>query len=368
MVDTSIKSRFLATGIGSMPFEDPWHAVEISLLKFREAPNWPQLPRLGFNEQMNVQYTENIPSVVIDRRENRVYFDTAADYTESFAEFYESYLRAMDPETGDGDCSTMAISSEFSKGIYALEEQLESRGERLPFVKVQTTGPCSFMLAVVDEKGQSIYYNKEFRDVVVKALAMKSRWQIHKFKRFADKVICFIDEPVLSAYGSSTYVSILRRDIVALLGETIEAIHADDGIAGVHCCGNTEWSMLIDAGVDVVSFDAFDFGETISMYPDAVKALLQGGGMLAWGIVPTSTVIREQSVATLAVHLEKIIDLLASKGIDKQLIIEQALITPACGTGTMEPADAEKVFDITCGLSEAMREKYGLELNRPGLS
>jgi hypothetical protein len=78
--------------------------------------------------------------------------------------------------------------------------------------------------------------------------------------------------------------------------------------------------------------------------------------------------VREQSVATLAVRLEEMIGHLASKGIDKQLIVEQALITPACGTGTMEPVDAEKVFDITCGLSEAMREKYGLELNRPELS
>jgi hypothetical protein len=290
------------------------------------------------------------------------------DYSESFARFYEAYLKAMDPDAGDGDCSPMAISPEFSKGIYALEERLESLGKRLPFVKVQTTGPCSFMLTVADDKGRSIYYNKEFRDVVVKALAMKSRWQIQKFKRSAEKVICFIDEPVLSAYGSSTYVSILRGDIVALLGEIIEAIHADDGIAGVHCCGNTEWSMLIDAGADIVSFDAFDFGRTISMYPDAVKTLLQRGGMLAWGIVPTSTVIREQSVATLTVHFEKMMDLLASKGIDKKLIIEQALVTPACGTGTMEPADAEKVFDITSGLSEAMREKYSLEFKCPKFS
>jgi len=356
-----IKPRFLATGIGSMPYDDPAYAVEMSLERLSEAPAWPQLPRLGFQEQMNTQYMEGVPGVVIDRRENRVFFDTSSDYLKLLTEFYEGYLTAMDSESGDGNCSAMAISHEFSKGIYAMEERLRARGDKLPFVKVQTVGPCSLTLSVVDENGRSIYYNQEFRDVVVKALAMKCRWQIQKFQPFAEKVFCFIDEPVLSAYGSSTYVGVLREDIVTILGEVIEAIHADEAIAGVHCCGNTEWSILIDAGADIVSFDAFDYGQTIAMYPDSVKALFHRGGMIAWGIVPTSEAIREQTVTMLADNLEGLINHLASKGIDKQTIVEQAIVTPACGTGTMEPQDAEKVFEMTSALSKAMREKYGFE-------
>ena len=47
-----------------------------------------------------------------------------------------------------------------------------------------------------------------------------------------------------------------RDDTVAKLGEVIEAVHAEGALAGVHCCGNTEWSILIDAGVDIINFDA----------------------------------------------------------------------------------------------------------------
>ena len=70
-------------------------------------------------------------------------------------------------------------------------------------MKVQTTGPLSVGLSIVDENKRAIYYNPEFVDVVVKAMAMKCRWQIHKFKPFAQKIICFVDEPILSAFGSS---------------------------------------------------------------------------------------------------------------------------------------------------------------------
>ncbi len=354
-----MKPKFLATGIGSMPFENPEHAIDVSLSRLPEAPIWPQLPRLGLNEQMEIQYSEGLPCIVIDREKSRMYFDTSVDYSEPFAEFYEAYMMAMDPDDGNGDCSAMAISEDFSKGLYAMEKKLQSMEGRLPFIKVQTTGPVSFALTIVDENKRAIYYNEEFRDVVVKAMAMKCRWQIQKFREYAEKVICFIDEPILSAFGSSTYISVKREDVVALLQEVIEAVHADGALAGIHCCGNTEWSILIDAGVDIVNFDAFEFGETIAIYPEAVKAHLERGGMLAWGVVPTSKAIRNQTVETMAAHLEKMMDNLAAKGIDKQQIVEQAIITPSCGTGSMEPQDAEKVFEMTQLLSKKMKEKYG---------
>jgi hypothetical protein len=350
--------KFLATGIGSMPFIDPEHAIDVSLLRMPQAPIWPQLPQLGFREHMEIQYSEGMPCTVIDEEKGRMHFDTVKDYSEEFAVFYEAYMAAMDPDGGNGDCSAMAMSPEYSKGIYALLKRLKATEVHLPFIKVQTTGPCSFALTIVDQDKRAIYYNEEFRDMIVKALAMKCRWQIQKFKPLAERIICFIDEPILSAFGSSTYVSVKRDDIVGLLAEMISAIHSDSAVSGVHCCGNTEWSILIDAGIDIVNFDAFEFGDTILMYSDAVKKHLERGGMLAWGIVPTSLKIREQSIDGLVARLESMIDTLSAKGIDRYLIAQQAILTPSCGTGSMEPQDAEKVFEMLADLSLAMKKKY----------
>jgi hypothetical protein len=355
----AFKPKFLATGIGSMPFTDPKRAVEISLTYIPDAPFWPQLPKLGLKEQMEVQYSERMPCINIDREKGRMFFDTSVDYSDPFAQFYEIYMKAMDPADGNGDCSAMAISPDFSKGIYEFEKQLQSRKKKLPFLKVQTTGPCSFALTIVDENKRAIYYNEEFRDVVIKALTMKCRWQIQKFQPYAEQVICFVDEPILSAFGSSTYVSVRRDDVVSHLREVIDAIHVEHALAGIHCCGNTEWSIPIDAGVDILNFDAFGYGETIAIYPGAVDTLLKKGGALAWGIVPTSTAIREQTIDSLTARFEKLINNLASRGIDRQMIIEQAIVTPSCGTGSMEPNDAEKVFSMLNSVSKSMKKRYG---------
>jgi hypothetical protein len=354
-----MRGEFLATAIGSMPHDDADYAVKVVLESLTKAPIWPQLPRLGITEQMEIQYSEGMPNAVLDKEKGRMYFDTSADYSESFAEFYEKYMIAMDPDEGNGDCSSMLISPGFSKGIYALEKVLRQKNEKFPYIKVQTTGPCSFALTIVDESKRAIYYNEEFRDMIVKALAMKCRWQVQLFKPFADSIICFVDEPILSAFGSSTYISVKRDDVVAMLGEMVDAIHADDAVAGIHCCGNTEWSILVDAGVDIVNFDAFEYGHTIAMYADSIRKHLDRGGTLAWGVVPTSKAIREQTVEALETQLEKVMDNLASKGINKEIIVKQAIITPSCGTGSMDVDDAEKVFRLTAELSARMKKKYG---------
>ncbi|MCL1795074.1 MAG: hypothetical protein FWG34_14565 [Oscillospiraceae bacterium] len=350
-----MKTNFLSTAIGSMPFDDANYAIGTSL-DCLDAPIWPQLSAYGLLEQMEIQYSENIPCAVIDKEKGRMYFQTDEDYSEAFGEFYEKYMAAEE----DGDFDFMAISEDYSKGLYALFAGLQKEGKKLPWLKVQTTGPCSFALTITDENKRAIYYNEEFRDVIVKAIAMKCRWQIQKFKPFAENIICFIDEPILSAFGSSTYVSVSREEVVAILSEVIEAVHAEGGLAGIHCCGNTEWSILIDAGVDIVNFDAFEFGHTIAIYPEQVKKHLEEGKYLAWGVVPTSVKIREQSAESLEQKLEEGMDGLAALGIDKELIISQAIITPSCGTGSMAVADAKKVFELTKELTKRMKEKYGV--------
>jgi hypothetical protein len=347
----SFEPRCLATAIGSLPHANADDAVQVVLKSIPDAPIWPQLPANGLNEQMEIQYSEGIPRTVIDHAKGRMYIDTTGDPSMELAGFYENFLAE--------NVDAFAISPEFSKGIYAMQAALEAVGGKRSFVKLQTTGPISFGLTIVDENKRAIYYNPDFIDVVVKALAMKCRWQIRRFRKFAENVICFIDEPILSAFGSSTYVSVTREDVVAKLGEVVEAVHAEGALAGVHCCGNTEWPILMDAGADIVNFDAFDYGETIALYPQAVKRHLEAGKALAWGIVPTNSVkIRAETAESLAVKFDSVVNhLAAAAGLDRELILRQALVTPSCGTGSLPVADAERVFSTLRELSVLLREK-----------
>ena len=185
----SVEPCCLATAIGSLPHKDPQQAVNVVLENIPNAPIWPQLPAFGLHEQMEIQYSEGIPRVVLDQEKGRMYFDTTGDTSGDLAEFYEKFCA--------DDLEAFRITPDFSKGIYAMEAALKASGGKRPFVKVQTTGPLSVGLSIVDENKRAIYYNPEFVDVVVKGMAMKCRWQIrssrpsprrHLLRRRADSV------------------------------------------------------------------------------------------------------------------------------------------------------------------------------------
>jgi hypothetical protein len=115
----------------------------------------------------------------------------------------------------------------------------------------------------------------------------------------------------------------------------------------------------VDAGVDILNFDAFEFGESITMYPGAIKELMDRGGAIAWGIVPTSEKVNNQTIEGLTLKLNGIIDQLATQGIDKQKLLEQSIVTPSCGTGSLKPETAEKVFSLTAALSSHLKNIHG---------
>jgi hypothetical protein len=113
---------------------------------------------------------------------------------------------------------------------------------------------------------------------------------------------------------------------------------------------------LIDANVDIISFDAFEFGETIAYYPEQINKFLEGGGVIAWGIVPTSVKINQETPGSLEKKLNENIKNLAGKGIDENLIWERCLLTPSCGTGPLSVELSEKIFQNLSELSKRLRQ------------
>jgi hypothetical protein len=315
----------LATGIGSFPQTDPGIVSELILANLPEIPFWPQLPNTGFHEQMEIQYTEGL------------------------SEFYENVVT--------DNLDYFKISPGYSRGIYEMEKKLKGIDvSAIRYFKHQVIGPLTFGLGRTDENKKAIYYNEVFRDVIIKGLIMKARWMIGKFKPFGLNQICFVDEPILSAFGSSTFVSVNRMEVVASLREVYDAIHNEGVLAGTHCCGNTEWTILIDAGADIISFDAYEYGDTIAFYHDKIKSFLEKGGVLAWGIVPSSEKINQETPESLVKKLEQSMEKLVSKGIDSNLLFNKCLLTPSCGTGSMSEELSNKVFSYLKKVSDIIRE------------
>jgi methionine synthase II (cobalamin-independent) len=327
-----INGKFLTLGIGSLPYVD---AVKSSdrIFKAFDIPFWPQLPKRSFKENMYSQFSQGLPGLVIDEKKRTIHVDSSKDLSEELARIYEAYI--------SGDYDSFGITEEFAEGLYAFIKTAERY--KPEYAKGHITGPVSFGLGVTDEKGKSIIYNDGLKEAFIKLLEMKAMWQIGKLKDIAKKIIIFIDEPYLTSFGSS-FVNIKREEVILMFDSIIDGIHSKGAIAGIHCCGNTDWSVITGTKVDIINFDAYLYADNLSLYSEDIKGFLKKGGYLAWGIVPTSEDTLKETGSSLFKKLSLQIENLEKKSIDRDLIISNSLLAPSCGMGTLSEELTEDIL------------------------
>ncbi|MBI5360444.1 MAG: hypothetical protein HZA48_07665 [Planctomycetes bacterium] len=342
-----------ASMIGSMPHLDPRRAVELVFNFFPACPCWPQLPRKNVREGMYFQYSENFPGIITDESSGKIWVDEGR-FNAQVEVFYSHYLNS--------DTEYFRIQPDTASGFYAMVDGLKNPPAQLKAVKLQTIGPLTLGLTLTNQAGQSIYYNPEMREALVKNVVMKSLWQLEHLsavKQRVPAVLLFLDEPYLAAYGSA-FTSVSREEIVALLTDAVNEIKKLAAelmrkagwqfklLFGTHCCANTDWSILTDSPLNIISFDALGFFDNLALYSGDVKKFTDRGGMLAWGIVPNDDKIHGTTPKELAEDLKKKMDILGRKGIDKRRLTDNFMVTPQCGTGNANEKTAEKTLH-TCG-------------------
>ncbi|MBW1645401.1 MAG: methionine synthase [Deltaproteobacteria bacterium] len=340
-------------GIGSLPHRQVDAAVELIGKTLPTMPFWPQLPNHGYLENMYAQYGEQFPGLVIDREKEQLYVDlAAADFPRQLEKFYELVMA--------GDPAPFAISDAYAAGLRpALEffRRPENAG-RLKLIKGQVTGPISFGLTVTTADRKSIIYNDTLAEVLVQQLLMKARWQEELFRQFFPGLptMIFFDEPYMVSFGTA-FCALARESVVAMLNEVFAGLA---GLSGVHCCGNTDWSLLLATGVDVLNFDAYEYVDNLFLYRDELGAFLERGGCLAWGIVPTSEAAWREDVDSLCRRFTGYLDELAAGGFDRELLLARSFITPSCGCGSLPVPLAEHILQLTSELAARIRDVYDL--------
>jgi methionine synthase II (cobalamin-independent) len=345
----NFSGRCLGTGIGSLPLTDPPKACELIRKIFPEIPFWPQLPKLGFLEQMVPQYAEAFPGVIVDGTKERVFVE-ADRALEELEAFYEKEMA--------GDTAYFGLSPEYAAGFLPfLEELRKDSPPGLVCTKGHVTGPITFGFTVKNEQGVAIFYDPNLQDAVCRLIAMKALYQIELLREFKAPTIIFMDEPYMAAFGT-TGMNVGREDVIRSLNMVVERIEGGGGIAGVHCCGNTDWSLLFETAVSIVNFDAYDFMDKMALYPEQISTFLERGGNLAWGIVPTSEAVRSESAETLTERFERGLEKLVSLGVDRRRLLSQCLITPACGLGSLSEEDARRALSLVRELSTHLRQQY----------
>jgi hypothetical protein len=293
--------------------------------------------RLGYPEDMIAQATRGLPGLKVDDAARIVGVDPEQPRDQALAQFYEAAL-------GD-ELDPFALAPQEARGFFALLEAVASAGTGCRALKGQVAGPVTFAGMVKDQEGKPILYDRELTQAVSLGLARKAAWQARQFRALGKDAVIFFDEPYLSGFGSA-YLPISREEVIEILTQTLDAVRQSGPVTlGVHCCGNTDWSLLLQIPIDILSFDSYGYFESLRLYEQALAQFFRRGGILAWGLVPTGEDLKQETGDSLWERFQdQVQGLAASLHMDVKAILSRALLTPACGMGYLDPQLARQGF------------------------
>jgi hypothetical protein len=350
---TSVLPRCAPTMIGSLPHTEVQAAVALVDSLLVEVPALCELPRLGPRQDMIGMHLMGLPGLR-QGREGKPFLDTSADRTQlELAEFFE---RAMAAEAS-GDFSAFALDAEHAAAVEPFYRTIASRRSRPPFIKMQCVGPLTFSLELKDETGRPLFFNDTFREALAYQIKWQSAWLLQKLEPLAEKPIFFLDEPYLAAFGSSALLGISHKQVLDNLRPLVDFLKGRGALVGTHVCGNTDWAMLIDCGLDILNCDAFNFGRQFVIYAPQLGRFLAEGGLIAWGIVPNNEKVMEHDAASLEERLLELVDELTDSNLSRKDILGRSFVTPSCGLAGLESGQAIRVLELTASLSNLLRRE-----------
>jgi len=336
------KPRCMATTLSTVPHRDPGEACRVLLENFPEAPC---VPRLSLSVRM---YMDGMPCLVVDSEKKQLRYDLSKE--EELKHFYEKVLA--------NDLDYFAMNPKYAAGFYTLLDILkQSPWPKLKLVHIQFPGLLTWGLSLTDLSNRPAWYDRTMREVLIHTLVMKAKWQEKRIGEILPNMefMVTLGEPSLGMMDSP-FGSITAEEVIQVLNEFFQNVQ---GFHCVHCCSNMDWSQLMKSDAQVINFDAYQFVEKIALYPKELKAFLERGGMLAWGIIPVAEdILRLESEEHLVARFEEGLGLLVEIGIDKRRLLERSFVTPCCSTATLSKERAEQVFRYTQNISEELRRKY----------
>jgi Cobalamin-independent synthase, Catalytic domain len=313
-----------ATGVGSMPGEDPREAARTVTGTLEAFPFLPELPARGPGADMTGR--------------------TVGLLTELYAHLQPSGWRISDRPGRD----TRRARSWMSEDLDALEEFTQGGGAGRRAVKVSAVGPWTLAATLERRNGEAVLGDAGACRDVTASLTEGLRTHLADVRRRVpgSRPVLQLDEPMLTAVllgrvptasGYRSHGAVDRAVAEGALREIVGACEADGVPVVVHSCApRPPFALLRRAGVTGVSFDASLLTERED---EAIGEAVEGGTVLFAGVVPGDGP-PEGGLSDPAGSVSGVRSLWRRLGLSPALLTESVVLTPACGMAGASPAYA----------------------------
>lgn len=336
----------LGVAYGALPHRNPAQALALLVRTTPSILAWPQLPLRSFREQSYVQAAAGFPGLVYDGVEERVFVDS---------ELLEQEVDQLSLAYLQGDTLQSGLSVEDAAGLIEL-----LRGPGLSFkgraLKGQMIGPISLGVMLTNEQQRPLIYEPMLREAIAQHLHLRALWQGRQFAELAPATIICLEEPFLEAV-ESPFVPLAWEEAIELIERVFEGVQSCRALA---VSGAVSWDHILETSTELLMVDLQEQREGL-LAATKVPEFFERGGAIAWGVVPNDPdAIEATSAAMIVARIESMFDALAERGIARDGLPMNALIS-TCGSLERVPiAVAERAMGLVAEVSAALRDTYRL--------
>jgi methionine synthase II (cobalamin-independent) len=153
--------------------------------------------------------------------------------------------------------------------------------------------------------------------------------------------LMLLDEPWLTQLMSTDFP--IPPDVaVDLISTGMAAVPADVAV-GLHCCGSCDVATMLESGPQVISLPV---SESLVDYAGYLSRFISGGGVIAWGVLPTVGPIPAKPDRYWR-RLSEVWCALVERGVDASELRRRSLVSPECGLAQHQVSTARRVSRLT---------------------
>jgi methionine synthase II (cobalamin-independent) len=243
-----------------------------------------------------------------------------------------------------------------SQDLDTLEEQASTHDGAF---KVQVTGPWTLAATVERPRGDKLLADHGARRDLAQALALAVGDHLADVRRRlpqARELVLQLDEPALpavlsasvpTASGFGRHRTIHPPEASEALGWVLAAAADAGATPWLHCCApDVPIGLVRGAGAQGVMID---LGLLDAAGHDAAAEILESGGVVALGVVPTSGDLPGDAAV-----VERVLRWLDMLGLDLAVVGERVVVTPACGLAGATPSGARRATELVRSVARSL--------------
>ncbi|MBM7366859.1 vitamin-B12 independent methionine synthase [Gordonia hydrophobica] len=321
----------VGTGIGSMPGTDPREAVRIAAGEV-DLPFLPELPARGVGADLIGRTGTLLVDLPVDMV-HRTY--RLVDHPNSTTRRSRDWLRW---------------------DLDAIEEHWETSDRRGGVVKVQACGPLTLSAHIELRGGHKIVKDRgAVRDVTASLTEGLREHVADVRRRLGADVVVQLDEPDAGRVIDGTVTPLTRLDPIRpipapeaaeLLQSMIDAL---DVPVLLHSCHRPRWDLTSRLSGIALSLDVTDLRPAVDY--DPLGTFLDGGGVVAAGLVPSSEPAAPLHAEPVARELAALIDRI---GLPRAALRDNLLVTPTCGLAGATPDWATRALALSSQVASGL--------------